>query len=151
MNEKEVNKYSNDLDILIALITYLAFSQYKSMRPSKLAERLALELAPVRKVLDSYKGIFRKSFNTQGETGEHYYTLHMRYALRYDEGEHNNGQEEGLKLSSDQVSILLKFVIDKAAQENTLKSERKKNLITMGAAIIAAVAAVTAAILNYFK
>jgi hypothetical protein len=151
MKKKQVKEYSDDLDILIALISYLALSQYKSMRPSKLAERLALELDLVIKVLDRYKGIFRKSFKTHNETREHYYTLHMRYALRFEEGARNEEQEEGPKLSSDQVNILLRFVIDKAAQENALKNERKKNLITMTAAIIAAIAAITGAILNFIK
>ncbi len=138
--------YSKDIDILIALISYLALSKYKSMRPSRLAERLSLDKENVERVLELYKGIFRKSNRIFESTEEHYYTLHMRYALRWMDEDEDDGDTP--QLPPEHVNTLLTFVIGKAAEEEGRRKERIKHLITMIAAIIGAVAAVTTTILS---
>lgn len=142
------NEYSKDLDTLVALVSYLAFCQYKSMRPSRISDRLSLNVEEVRDVLERYKGLFRKSNRTNSESGEHYFTLHMRYAQRREEGEIEVQEEQLKPLTSEQFDSLLKFITDKAAHEEGFKVIRIKNWITMVAALIAAVAAIFGTLLK---
>lgn len=138
--------YSKDIDILIALISYLALSKYKSMRPSRLSERLSLNREDVERTLELYKGIFRKSNKVSESTKEHYFTLHMRYALRWTYEEEYD--DDTPQLPPEYVNTILSFVIGKAAEEEGRKKERIKHLITMIAAIIGAVGAVATTILS---
>jgi hypothetical protein len=141
--------YSRDIDILIALVSYLSMTEYRSMRPSKIAQRLSLERERVEEVLENYKGLFRKSTNkTHEETGEHYYTLHIRYAMRWLNEDDSMSETTPPKLPAEYITTILNFLSDRVKQEETQRTEQVKNLITMIAAIIAAFASIATVIMS---
>ena len=73
-------RYSENLDTLIALATNLALTRHKARTPSKLAKTLSLNESDVLRVLETFKGLFRKSRRKKSSSGEHYYTLQLRCA-----------------------------------------------------------------------
>jgi hypothetical protein len=79
-------RYSDHLDALIALATYLASTPKTSRTPPWLAKDLSLSEEAVRSALDGFPGVCRKSQKVSSE-GEHVYTLHARYALRDTEAD----------------------------------------------------------------
>jgi len=143
-------KYSKDLDELIALVSYLSMTKYKSMRPSRLAQGLSLDESNVLRILNEYKAIFRKSQVTSRSSDEHYYTLHLRYALRWVNEDANQDNDDTVQenLPAEYLTTLLNFVVDRAALEETTKNTQIKNILTMIASVIAAIAAITAAVLS---
>lgn len=109
-----LTRYSDHLDTLIVLATYLALTPKISRTSQGLATDLSLREHDVQTTLDGFPGVFRKSENRSAE-GEWYYTLHARYALRKADAEGQNLAE----LRSDLLSTLLQFVSHQAAQESS--------------------------------
>lgn len=139
-------KYSKDLDELIALVSYLSMTKYNSMRPSILAKRLALNEKVVLRVLNEYKGIFRKSQKADKDSGECYYTLHFRYALRGAKDDiYDNDDNIQEILPAEHQTTLLNFIANRAVLEETQKTIKTQIMLTFFAAIIAAIAAIIAA------
>lgn len=140
-------RYSDHLDTLIALATYLALTPKISRTSRGLAVDLSLPEDDVRTTLNSFPGVFRRSRNMSTE-GESYYTLHARYALRKADAEGQNLAE----LRSDLLSTLLQFVSQQAAQESSfdqfqgqLAHSLRATWVAAGAAVVAALLAATAA------
>ena len=76
--------YLENYDLLIALITHLSLTKYRSRTPSQIAKSLGLldNKEQVQKSLDSFFEFFRKSNNKSQDSNENFYTVHARYALR---------------------------------------------------------------------
>jgi len=59
--------YSQNLDTIIALTSNLALVKHKSRTPSNLARYLNLQKKDVEHVLETFKGLFRRSINKSPE------------------------------------------------------------------------------------
>lgn len=164
-------RYSDHLDNLQALITYLALTRWRSRSPNGLARDLGLEESAITATLDSFPGLFRKS-NAVYETDvgpQHSYTLHARYARRRSRdnaGVHFPKSAENLASLSDPeptqdgsgeeldagtLRMLLDFISERARAEREshhhLQSQRR---LLIGVAIAAA-ASVLAAVIQSLK
>lgn len=137
-------RYSDHLDTLIALATYLALTPKISRTSPGLAADLSLPEIDVRSTLNGFPGVFRRSRNPSSE-GESYYTLHARYALRKTEVEAD--LQNVAELRSDLLSTLLQFASHQAAQESSVDQFQRQLAHSLRATWIAAGAAVVAAIL----
>jgi len=128
--------YSDNLDVLVALVTYLAMTDFKSNTPSYVAETLALDVKKVRDTLQSFDGLFRESKNP-AENGEKYYTLHLRYALRWTQNDESNGESKE-PLRAEYLDTLLNFITRMVEQEQTNQRQFSSNRATLTAAWVAA-------------
>lgn len=132
-------RYTDHLDVLLALVTYLALTSKRSRTPGNLARDLALPPDAVASSFENFPGLFRKSQNVSGE-GEHFYTLHARFALR--------GTEEdvpGPAMGTDLLRSLLDFISQRSQDEaagtladRTLRHANRNTVIAAVAAVIAA-------------
>jgi hypothetical protein len=146
-------KYAANADHLVALIVYLGTTpKWWSRSPPLLAKDLSLSEAQVRYVLENFPNFFRKSQRPKSDTLEYTYSLQARYAqTRADktrEPDSNSFDYDNENIpepvSVEIVEMLLSYVSDQVVNER----DSIKNWITLGASVIAAVAAITAAWLS---
>ncbi len=135
-------RYSKHLDVLIALVTYLALTSKKSRTAPGLASSLALEENDVRATFEAFPAIFRRSKNPS-QDGEPFFTLHARYALRDVDAEDGPLPDVRPEL----LKVLLDFVSQRAAAEAEEVRFQYELAHTARNAKVAAVAAVVAAVL----
>jgi len=134
--------YSGHLDTLTALVTYLGATSYRSRTPRGLADSLGLDHGRVLATLEGFKGLFRKSINTKEGTSESYYSLHWRFARRESrEGSDADPEREEQPLDAEHLAALLDFVSRAAEREAALRGQATSNRVAVGAAVIAATAA----------
>jgi hypothetical protein len=135
--------YTGNFDTLVALVTYLASTEFRSRTIPPMAMDLGLDPEEVKAVLQKFTGFFRKSRNAEG--GEHSYTLHLRFARRRLEG----GVISSDTLKPEEFATLLELISKMVANENEMSrlyldlEQRNRtllwtNVITMIAALIAA-------------
>lgn len=147
-------RYSDNFDNLVALITHLSSTSYKSRTPSNIAKSLSLDSSKVQATLEEFTAFFRKS-KKASEIGEHYFTVHLRYARRKQE---DQDSEVSKPLEPEELSSLINLVTHMVSQEQETSrlyldlKERYRglfvtNIATMIAAGIAALGAITSAIL----
>jgi hypothetical protein len=137
-------RYSDHLDVLVALATYLALTPKTSRTIPWLAKDLSLPEAAVRTALEGFPGIFRRS-RRPSSVGEHFYTLHARFALRSTDADSET--QALVELRSDLLSTVLQFVTQQAAQESSFEQFKHQQLQTLRATWVAAGAAIVAAIM----
>ncbi|MCO5210828.1 MAG: hypothetical protein M9936_14135 [Caldilinea sp.] len=153
-------KYTDHYETIIALVTYLAVCQRYSTTYKKtidnatatwLADYLNLEEAEVTIVLDSFRGIFRK---TKEQYDGHYrYSLLLRYSLRsYIDP---NAQDSSTRLSNEELFALLDFVSRKASEEREeqrhVDNIRKQNLAMIVAVVCAVIAAASSVFVVFVR
>jgi hypothetical protein len=103
--------YSQHVDTLTALVTYLALTPEKSRTVGGLARDLGIPPAEVQEAFDACPAVFRKKQNSDGTW---FYTLHARYALRpYDAAE----DTELPPVRPEVLAVLLEFVTQRARDE----------------------------------
>ena len=141
--------YTAYFDSLVALVTHLSSTNSESRTVPNMARSLGLKPETVRGVVTNFPAFFRES-RTESEEGEKFYTVHLRYARRYNkEGERVDTEP----LSPAELTTLLDLISKMVAQEyETSRMQldmRERNrhlfwtsLITMFAAITAAVVAI---------
>lgn len=113
---------------------HLATTDWTIRSSPNLAIALWIEQVEIERVLESFKGLFRKSKNTSAKTGAHFYTLQLRHArqwLRDDENE----DDKRLPLEPQYLSTLLEFISHRAQEE----SGRSSGLVTAWVAASASV------------
>lgn len=140
-------KYSDHVETLIALVTHLGMTRYKSRTPSKIAESLDLDQQEVIFILEHFRGLFRKSKNTSS-SGEHFYTLQLRYARRWLAQEPQEGEEDPEPvepINSDSLTALLNYILEMVEQEQTTTRQSSSNKIVIIASVIAAISALCGA------
>ena len=146
----EKQRYTDNFDNLVALITHLSTTSLKSRTPSNIAKDLSLDSNDILNVLEAFPAFFRKSIKTNSDH-EHFYTVHIRYARRKQE---NEDGEISKPLEPEELSSLIGLVTHMVSQEQETSrlyldmKERYRNLYwsniaTMAAAIIAALAAIS--------
>jgi hypothetical protein len=143
--------YTGHLDTVLALTTYLALTPRKSRTAANLAADLSLPRDDVRSAFDAFPSLFRKSIS-RSASGEHYYTLTARYALRGSEDD--NGPDPEIQV--DVLKILLDLVAQRveaeAAQSQFRENLRQARFVSGLAAVgafIAAAASIVAAVLSH--
>jgi|GEM_PF-5192880 len=112
-------KYSEYQDGLAALISHLGLVSNKSRTPHFIAMDTGIEKQRAEEILDGFPGIFRKSKNTS-KSGEWFYTLQIRYALRQPQYKETTGDEAGTPLSVADVLSMLEFIARQAHQEQNM-------------------------------
>lgn len=142
--------YLDHLELLTVLIGHLGTQPQDDATAEELAEHLGFSEKEVIPVLDEFKAIFRKSRKpkpSRGHQGEyHRYSLLRRYAKRiYENGELVRRSEP---LSETDISSLLNYVENRVKFELEDRRNRIEILVTMGAAIVAALASIIAAFLQ---
>jgi hypothetical protein len=146
-------KYSDYVNTLIALVTHLGMTHYKSRTPAKIAKHLNLDVVDVKNVLESFTGLFRRS-STISSNGEYYYTLQLRYARRWLDQDNDEGEEDREPrepIGADYLSALLNFILKMVEQEHAGARQISANRITIVASVIAAVSASLSAIMILLK
>jgi hypothetical protein len=110
--------YSKNLDILVALVTHLGYTDWNARSTKGLAKAVGNTEIKVSKVLDEFKSLFRKS-SYKSPKGLTYYQLHVRHALRWkDEIEEEDEKvNDKLPLEPATVNALLDFIVKSADQE----------------------------------
>ncbi len=148
-SEQRFTKY---FDTLVALVTHLSSTAYKSRTPTNIASALGLDGNEVREVLRMFPGFFRRSKN-EGAEGEHFYTVHLRYARRSVDGETSR------PLTPEELSALLNLITHMTTQEHEAsllyvemkeghKGIKQTTKITLIVAIISALSAFAAAVIT---
>lgn len=147
--------YSEHIDTIIALTSFLSMTSKKSLTLARLSNALSLDINEVSYVLKNFKSLFRKSKNLTADTKEHYYTLHLRYGLR-DQSCRDDEDEDIARepLNQENLSSLLAFISKQAENENEEKRQLKNNRFSLFLAWITASVSILVAIssigLNYF-
>ncbi|QQP88763.1 hypothetical protein IGS68_22540 [Skermanella sp. TT6] len=142
-------QYAQNVDYLLASIIYLGSHNYYWARsPKNMAEELSLDEDRLQKVFNNFPGIYRRSVR-KARNGQHYYALQARYAQK-EGGDVNDPEEVSYiePLDTNKLQLLITFVLQSAEQERTSRRAFTTNFISIAAAIIAATAAVTTAILK---
>jgi hypothetical protein len=165
-------RYSDHLDILLALVTYLALTQWRSRSPAALAQDLGLDETEITLVLKGFPGLFRENPDPHPTAAgsQPSYTLYGRYARRrlrdadslvavatpaVREPASNDPVPDqdgsGEELDADSLRMLLDFVSDRArAEQQTRQSHISQLWLILGVSI-AAIASITAALIQAFK
>lgn len=111
-------KYSDHQETLIALVTHLAMTDWSARTPTNLAIALSIEASEITKVLEKFKGLFRKSIKISKKTRDHFYTLQIRHAKQWlDENVEEGENDKRPPLEPELLTKLLDFVISKSAEE----------------------------------
>jgi hypothetical protein len=143
--------YTENFDTLIAVVTHLSNTDFESRTVTPMAKDLGLDPNKVRYVVENFPAYFRKSKMADSK-GEHFYTVHLRYARRKKDGERVDTEP----LKPEEFSSLLDLISKMVANESETSrlhldlEHRNKtllwtNVITMVAALVAAGAAIVAA------
>ena len=140
-------KYSDHMDVLMALTSHLALTRKKSRTPSYLAKDLGVTKSEVETVLDGFSGIFRRSKNKTKEGNEHFYTLHYRFALR-SQATDDDDKDIGQPLSDSQLSSLVNFITMMQNSERERHSILVASIVPILSSVIAASAALIVALSN---
>lgn len=109
--------YSESLDILVALVTHLGYTDWNMRSTNGLAKAVGHTEAEVSQILEEFKSLFRKS-GYKSKKGLIYYQLHVRHALRWkDEIDEEGSENDKLPLDPATVNALLDFIVKSADQE----------------------------------
>ena len=165
-------RYYTHLDILLALITYMALTRWRSRSPNGLARDLGLDEAKIVTGLDSFPGLFRKSTELHPTAAgpQPSYTLHARYARRRPMGvdpvsEVPAGSKNlaalsdaeftqdgtGEELDADTLRALLDFVSAQARAERESRQHASSQRWLVVGIFLAASASVIAAIIQAIR
>jgi hypothetical protein len=148
--------YAQCLEVLTALVSYLALSDVLFTTIPFVADYLGLKPNAVQNALESFTGFFRKSRHQVD--GEHSYALTVRFALaqRKVSGEDMERLEPALR--ADLLKVLLDTIGQRAQAEQsaaefkgTLETGARSMRTTLIVAIIAAMGAISAAIISLAK
>lgn len=142
-----MKSYADDLALLTVLITHLGTCKLKSKSATKLADDLSLNQEDIAAVFAGYPELFVEAGNSTQYSGEKTYTLHLRYALRWTD-KNEEGEDVRKPIEAEHLSALLTFIDNQAAQETAGKRQGVANKISIGAAIVAAIAAIFAAVVS---
>ena len=132
-------KYSQHQETLIALVTHLAMTAFSARTPTNLSKALSIDAEEIKKVLEQFKGLFRKSKKKTKKTDDHFYTLQIRHARQWlDESKEGDEDVKKPPLESEYLTKLLDFVINKAEEERTNKIATIAPWVTAIASLIVA-------------
>jgi hypothetical protein len=162
-------RYDDHLDVLLALVTYMALCAWRSRSPNGLARDLGLDEMSITNALEGFPGLFRKSANSRPTDAgpQPSYTLHARYARRrprridpvrevppLTEDRASLSDPEpvqsgiGEELDADTLRALLDFVTEQARAERESQQHVRSQRWLLAGVFVAAVASVIAAVIQ---
>jgi hypothetical protein len=138
-------RYAPAVDILLPTIVYLGtHDTYWARSPSSLAKELSLNEGTLRATLGGFPSLFRQSVRLS-PGGQPYYALQARYANREGLDIDDPDEIHWIKpVSEERLNTILSFVTGMAEAERA----GRRSWIAVVAAIIAAVAAITSALVK---
>jgi hypothetical protein len=149
---KTVNQpYTVYFNTLVALVTHLSITTAESRTASNIARSLGLQPDEVRDAVTKFPAFFRES-RTESQDGEKFYTVHLRYARRYNK---LNERVDTEPLSLEELKTLLDLISTMVAQEyenSRLQLDMKgRNRQLFWTSLITMLAAITAAVVSIVK
>jgi hypothetical protein len=138
--------FTDNFNTLVALVTHLSNTDYESRTVPGIARDLNLAADQVRRVLDEFSAFFRRSQRAD-EAGDHYYTVHLRYARRA----HDQDRVPTERLKPEELATMFDLIATMVKNESQLAELHQRNwtiLVTMIAAVIAATASIMAAFIK---
>lgn len=121
---KPATPFSNDFQILCALITHLgSHEKWQSRTPSEIGGSLALPPKEVERVLIAFPCFFRQSTNRKN--GERLFTVHLRYARR--KIDKNTGSHVSEPMNPEEIGILITLL----TQMISIEKQESQFLIEM--------------------
>lgn len=140
-------EYTKDQSKLIAIISHLATTSFKSGTIKGISDRTGIKLPEVERLLSQYMEFFvQVPFKSNSKKDiTPYYTLHLRFGLRRKDDEAD--QEP---LPEGYTGLLITLIQEGVNQENQTRIYKSQSLITMIAAFTAAGAAIISAIISAF-
>jgi hypothetical protein len=166
---KNRRRYDDHLDVLLALVTYMALCAWRSRSPNGLARDLGLDERSITSALENFPGLFRKSANLHDTNAglQPSYTLHARYARRRSRqtdpvpevlpGRDNPSSPSdpeptqggiGEELDADTLRALLDFVTEQARTERQSQQHIRSQRWLLAGVFVAAVASIVAAVIQ---
>ena len=136
--------YSAHLETLIALVTHLAMTNWSLRTPPNLAKALSIEEAEIALVLNTFKGLFRKSANLSPKSRKPMYALQLRHARQWIVDEADDEDRSKPPLEPEYLVALLNFITDRANQE----ARHRHTVWTVSAAVVASILAFGASVLT---
>lgn len=168
----EASPYDEQLDTLIALITYMGLTRWRSRSPNGLAQDLGLSEMAVARALNEFPGIFRKSANLYptGVGLQNSYTLHARFARRRPRGEDPASQQRpntqnlallsdpeptqdgtGEELDADILRALLDFVTGRAEAERSARLHSTSQKYILLGVVVASLASLLTTVVQVLR
>lgn len=141
MTNKKLN-YSAHSETLVAVVTHLAMTDWNMRTPGGLANALTIDKAEIQAVLDEFKSLFRKSPHHSRKSGDSYYALQLRHALRWrDQDDDSDAQKAETKekddpLEAEFLSALLSFISERVQEEAQTRAVRHAAWIGATAALV---------------
>jgi hypothetical protein len=143
--------YSVYFNTLVALVTHLSSTTSESRTVSNMARSLGLPPGEVRDVVTKFPAFFRES-RTESKEGEKFYTVHLRYARRYNK---DNEKIDTKPLSPEELTTLLDLISKMVGQEYETSRQqldmRERNRQLFWTSLITMLAAITAAVVSIVK
>lgn len=135
--------YAADVEVILALISYLGLTNKRKRTPAKIAKHVGIDERRVLGVLERYPGLFRRSLKVKDE-GHHSFSLQVRHASRYLE-EPDEDSTISDPLGADYFGSLMQYVLSRKKSEEELNRVLTETRVTRLAAWIAAGSALLAA------
>lgn len=108
--------YSKNLDVLVAMITHLGYTDWNMRSSRNLAKALGIKEDRVLFVLDNFPAFFRKAgfVSSKGTT---FYQLHVRYAIRWKDEDESENESKEAPLEPSTVNAMIDVAVKCADQE----------------------------------
>lgn len=136
-------KFSEDHDVLVALITHMAVGTEGYRTVSGLQKDLSIDAGTIQAALDSYKGLFRKS------SEKPLYALHLRFARQpKDDGDVLKGTLRQ-ELTQEDLDSLWTYVGRQADREVNRSVAFWSNSVALIVAIIALISSLVGIALSH--
>lgn len=110
------HSYSKNLDVLVAVITHLGYTDWNMRSPGNLAKSLGINEDRVLFVLDSFPAFFRKS-GFVSKKGATFYQLHVRHAIRWKDECDSESESTEAPLEPSTVNAMIDVAVKCADQE----------------------------------
>lgn len=108
--------YSENLDILVAVITHLGYTDWNMRSPKNLAKTLAIEEKKVLYVLNNFPAFFRQSKYVSSQ-GTIFYQPHVRYAIRWKDEDSSESESKEIPLEPSTINALIDVAVKCADQQ----------------------------------
>lgn len=131
--------YSKHLETLMAVVTHLAVHKWSIRQPRGIANDLSIDEKDVTEVLNSFKGLFRRSSGVSKDHGDNFYSLHLRFARQVTD---EDNKKERPPLESEYLIPLLEFISRKASEESQRGTMMTAALITASLSLFASLASI---------
>lgn len=137
--------YSESLEVLMAVVTYLAMNEFPMRQPKKIADDTSIDIHAVEYVLKNFKGLFRESRKVSNDHGAHFYSLQLRYALNVVDDDNKKTKPP---LDKGDLSALLEFISRRASEEMQKGTAIKVAFMTAVLSLLASALSIAYSILK---